>query len=109
MIEDDSDNEAHNNTDLKGDIYTIKHSARKNPINTMEFENGKHFMIGKSTVTLQVDNTAAASGPNNVHTLKLSLLKMQPVPTDSSPKDGVNFTGQKSPREGSRNNRGGSN
>jgi hypothetical protein len=110
MIEDDSETEANNNADLKGDIYAIKNSARKNTVNNMEFENGKHFMSGKSTVTLQVDNTFAASGPNNVHTLKLSLLKLQPVPTDSSPKDGVNLTAQKSPRDGSRNNRdGGSN
>ena len=65
-------------------------------------------MSGKTTVKLQVDNTFA-SGPNNVHTLKLSLLKMQPVANDSSPKDGVNLTAQKSPRESSRNNRGGSN
>ena len=106
MIEDDSENEANNtNTDLKGDIYTIKNSARKNTVNLMEFENGKHFMTGKSTVKLQVDNTQpiSATGPNNVHTLKLSLLKMQPVPTDSSPKDGVNLTAQISPRDGSRN------
>ncbi len=48
MIEDDSENEANNtNTDLKGDIYTIKNSARKNTVNLMEFENGKHFMTGK--------------------------------------------------------------
>jgi hypothetical protein len=58
MIEDDSDNDANNtNTDLKGDIYAIKNSARKNTVNNMEFENGRHFMSGKSTVTLQVDNT----------------------------------------------------
>lgn len=108
MIEDDSESEENNTTDLKGDIYTIKNSARKNIVNNLEFDSGQHFMSGKSAVTLQVDKTLA-SGPNNVRTLKLSLLKMQPVPNDSSPKDGVNFTAQKSPKESSRNNRGVSN
>jgi hypothetical protein len=57
MIEEGSDTDANNASDLKGDIYAIKNSARKNTVNTLEFENGKHFMTGKSTLTLQVDNS----------------------------------------------------
>jgi hypothetical protein len=57
MIEGGSDTDANNTSDLKGDIYAIKNSARKNTVNLLEFENGKHFMTGKSTLTLHVDNS----------------------------------------------------
>ena len=87
MIED----ETQLDNDLKGDVFTIKNSARKNKVNNLDFESSghhHHFMTDRSSkaMTLQVDRTFA-TGPNNIHTLKLNLLKLQPVPTSSSPKD----------------------
>jgi hypothetical protein len=59
--------------DLKGDVYDIKNSARKNKVNHMEFESGKPFISGKSSVTISVDKFGHT---NNVATLKLNLLKL---------------------------------
>jgi hypothetical protein len=65
--------------DLKGDLYQVRNSAKKNKINIMEkgFESG--FRSGHQRVTLQADPIVTV-GPENVQTLKLNLLKLQPVP-----------------------------
>ena len=105
----DAEDDTSPKSDLKGDFYDVKNSARKNKANHMEFDSGKPFMSGKSAVTIQVDRLART---NNVATLKLNLLKLHPVPsvptqpdTQVSPKDGVVLTACKSPREGSSRNR----
>ena len=87
MIEDESQLD----NDLKGDVYAIKNSARKNKVNHLDFDSSghhNHFMTDRSStaMTLQVDRTFA-TGPNNIHTLKLNLLKLQPVHNSNSPKD----------------------